>query len=236
MARGGALSKVALGALTMYFFDPVRGKRRRALVRDQAIHGSRLCEMYCGKALRDLNNRINGLAAEAQALFAPDFPTDRVVCERIRSQLGRSVSHPSAIEVEVHDGHVTLRGPILASEVNDLISAAWQVRGVVGIRNELEEHERAGDIPALQGGEKRRGHQPELMQANWSPATRLLGGVLGTALMANCLTRRTPAAVLGGTLGFALFARAANTETTTRLLERVTHPSQPPRRALAETR
>ena len=34
------------------------------------------------------------------------------------------------------------------------------------------------------------------------------GSELGTALMANCLTRRTPWAVMLGTLGFGLFNRA----------------------------
>jgi len=42
----------------------------------------------------------------------------------------------------------------------------------------------------------------------WSPGPRLVAASVGTALMANCLARRTPAAVILGTLGFGLFGRA----------------------------
>jgi len=43
-----------------------------------------------------------------------------------------------------------------------------------------------------------------------SPGARLIAGGVGTALMANCLTRRTPSAVLLGTLGFGMFAKAVD--------------------------
>ncbi|HMC12499.1 MAG TPA: YtxH domain-containing protein, partial [Pirellulaceae bacterium] len=42
----------------------------------------------------------------------------------------------------------------------------------------------------------------------WSPGPRLLTATCGTALIANCLARRTPGAILLGTLGFGLFTRA----------------------------
>lgn len=42
----------------------------------------------------------------------------------------------------------------------------------------------------------------------WAPGPRLLAATCGTALMANCLIRRTPSAVILGTLGFGLFTRA----------------------------
>jgi uncharacterized membrane protein len=42
----------------------------------------------------------------------------------------------------------------------------------------------------------------------WPPAWRLLAAGAGTALMVNCLLRRTPAAALAGTFGFGIFTRA----------------------------
>jgi uncharacterized membrane protein len=42
------------------------------------------------------------------------------------------------------------------------------------------------------------------------PGARLIAAACGTALMANCLARRTPSAVLLGTLGFGLFAKAVD--------------------------
>jgi osmotically-inducible protein OsmY len=35
--------------------------------------------------------------------------------------MGRVVSHPSSISVEASDGHVTLSGPILGREADDLV-------------------------------------------------------------------------------------------------------------------
>jgi len=54
----------------------------------------------------------------------------------------------------------------------------------------------------------------EQRRAGWSPATRLVAATCGTALMANCLARRTPGAILLGTLGFGLFARSMETGPT----------------------
>ena len=51
------LGAFAIGALAVYFFDPVSGKRRRALARDHAE----------GTA-KDLRNRAYGVAAEARGI------------------------------------------------------------------------------------------------------------------------------------------------------------------------
>ncbi|PYS66769.1 MAG: hypothetical protein DMF73_20915 [Acidobacteria bacterium] len=46
---------------------------------------------------------------------------------------------------------ITLRGQILADELPKVLRAARFVHGVKGIDNQLEVHERAGNVPALQG-------------------------------------------------------------------------------------
>lgn len=66
MAGGWAtlLCGVAAGAALMYFLDPDRGRRRRALLRDKAVGLSNdLGEAATGTA-RDLRNRAQGLVAE----------------------------------------------------------------------------------------------------------------------------------------------------------------------------
>ncbi len=105
-----------------------------------------------GKATRDLSNRAHGMIAEMEALLHHEALTDRVLVARVRSKLGRVVSHPRAIQVTVWQGRVTLRGPILAGEVAHLLSAVASVRGVTGVDNHLDVHDRAGGISALQGG------------------------------------------------------------------------------------
>lgn len=62
------LTAFGLGALAMYFFDPVSGRRRRALLRDQLVHARRRVGDYAEGTAKDLRNRAYGLAAEARGM------------------------------------------------------------------------------------------------------------------------------------------------------------------------
>jgi uncharacterized membrane protein len=176
------LGWIGLGAGLMYMFDPDRGRRRRATARDATHHMVNSFDDAVEKTSRDLSNRAQGLVAELNSVFKCEEADDDVVAERVRSKLGRAVSHPHAIHVAVNQGRVTLSGQILASEVDQLLKRVWSVRGVTGIENNLEAHEQAGGISSLRGGTPHHGETPELMQSNWSPAIRFLTGVGGGAL------------------------------------------------------
>jgi hypothetical protein len=66
-AGGGILmllGGVALGAGLMYILDPDRGRRRRALLRDQLVSASNKASDAVGKTSRDLSNRAQGVIAE----------------------------------------------------------------------------------------------------------------------------------------------------------------------------
>jgi uncharacterized membrane protein len=198
---------LGLGAGLMYMLDPDRGRRRRALARDTAVHLVNTTNGAIGKASRDFGNRLSGIGAEVNALFRSEKVSDEVLAERIRSKLGRVVSHPHAIKIACHQGRVTLSGPILASEVDPLLKSALAVRGVTEVEDKLEVHEQAGDIPDLQGGKERPGHQFELMQTNWSPAPRLLAGAAGGALALYGARRRDLIGSALEMIGLGLFAR-----------------------------
>jgi osmotically-inducible protein OsmY len=101
--------------------------------------------------MRDMSNRISGGINEVYQSVQPDEASDAQLAERVRATLGRVVSHPHAIDVTAENGRVCLSGPILAHEVQPLLRAASSVRGVAGIDNQLDIHEQAGNIPALQG-------------------------------------------------------------------------------------
>jgi hypothetical protein len=58
---------VALGALTMYFFDPARGHHRRALCMDQLNSAANTVKDAVDSAARDLTNRARGVLAEAKS-------------------------------------------------------------------------------------------------------------------------------------------------------------------------
>jgi hypothetical protein len=60
-----------LGALAMFVFDPVSGRRRRALARDKATAAAHdLADATTSKA-RDLQNRAKGLAHHAVSNVIP---------------------------------------------------------------------------------------------------------------------------------------------------------------------
>ena len=62
------LGALGIGALAMYFYDPVSGKRRRALLRDQLVHARHEIGDYAEGTTKDLRNRAFGLVAEARGL------------------------------------------------------------------------------------------------------------------------------------------------------------------------
>jgi len=212
------LSGLGVGAGLMYLMDPALGRRRRALMYDQAQHAWHDVEQAASVLERDLSQRAQGLVAESRAAFGADEADDRVIAERVRSKIGRVVAHPKAIEVTAHNGRVILRGPILAGEVGRLIAAVGGVRGVSEIENRLDVHEHAGNIAALQGGRQRPGQRWEVMQANWSPTTRLMVGAAGAAMVGYGMTQKFPTACVIGTVGLGLMARAGANMEMTRLL------------------
>jgi hypothetical protein len=203
---------VAAGAALMYFLDPDRGRRRRALVRDQWTHLMNAAGDMRQVTARDLAQRSAGLWSVATRPLHSRPATDDVIAERVRARLGRTVSHPHAVKVEVHDAHVTLSGPILASEVQRLMTTARLTRGVRHVENRLEVHEQAGNVSALQGGVPKTGERIDILQGRWSPSTRLLVGVAGAALAARASGIRHPFAWMIAMAGGACLVRAATRE------------------------
>src|SRR5688572_28299522 len=114
------LGGLGLGAGLMYFFDPDKGRRRRALLRDQFAHAASRFDDCVSATWKDVSQRTAGIAAETKALFTADEATDEVIAERVGSKIGRYVSHPAAIHVAVSEGRVTLTGAVLAHEVDNL--------------------------------------------------------------------------------------------------------------------
>jgi uncharacterized membrane protein len=192
---------IGLGAGLMYLFDPARGKRRRALIRDKAAHGVNKTGDAIGKTSRDLSHRARGVLADAGSLFYRKKFDDEVIVARVRSKLGRLVSHPHAISVTSENGKVTLSGPIPAGEAGRLINRVSAIAGVKGVVDNLEIHDETEHISALQGGEPRRGRSFAFSKTNWSPTARLIAGTAGGALAFYAVRRRkmlsTPIAVAG---------------------------------------
>ena len=147
----GFLLGAGIGAAAMYLLDPHDGARRRALVGDKITRYSRLARENLSGRVEDARHRSSGMMAELRSQFRLGSPTDETLVARVRSKLGHAVSHPSAIEVSAQDGRVTLRGPILMSEVDHALMAVRLIPGVTELDNQLEPHEAPDGVPGLQG-------------------------------------------------------------------------------------
>jgi hypothetical protein len=202
------ISGMGLGAGLMYALDPDRGRRRRALARDKGVRVLHDTREALDKGARDLVQRSQGVVAEAWGALRGEEVSDVVLEQRVRAKLGRSVSHPSAIEVNAQNGAVVFTGHVLEAEVDNLIASVSQVRGVRHIENHLQVHKERGNIPDLQGGRERPGERYELMQENWAPGTRLLLGGTGALMASSGLRRRSLRGTLVGLGGLALVVRS----------------------------
>ncbi|HMB04142.1 MAG TPA: BON domain-containing protein [Isosphaeraceae bacterium] len=218
---GGAMGRelsflkgLGLGAGLMYYLDPGRGRGRRALVRDQLVHLMHELDEVIEAGSRDLGHRARGMMVEFGSMFGEGAAPDDVLVARVRSKMGRYVSHPGAIDVSARAGRVTLRGPILAGEVDHLLRAVAGVRGVAGVEDRLEVHEHAGRLAALQGGIPRTGERAELWQRTWSPATRLVMGAAGGLLALKAVRRGGVTGLALGALGVGLVAQGLTNPAT----------------------
>jgi uncharacterized membrane protein len=201
------ITGMILGAGTMYLLDPDRGSRRRSLLRDQGVHARHKFGEGLAATARDARNRSRGAVAELRSRLGKEQPGDEILHERVRSAIGRVVTHPSAITVIVDQGRITLAGHVLADEVDDLFNQVKRVRGVEEVENELEMHRTSNGVPALQGSGRPRQQRPELLQENWSPTTRVLAGALGATLALQGSRKGVAGSVLGA-IGLGLLARA----------------------------
>lgn len=195
------------GALAMYFGDPNRGKRRRAMVNDAVIHSRHNVQRFGRRLARDFENRLEGAIAESQHVADQATVSDAVLKQRIRTALGRVVSHPGAIEVNCTEGSVFLGGWVLADEVDDLNRSVKSVRGVKELSTFLNTTDHPEHISALQAG-RRRSRVPEFLRDKWSPSLRILAGCAGAGLVCYGVIHRKAIGKAAGINGAILMARA----------------------------
>ncbi|MGZ3772291.1 MAG: BON domain-containing protein [Pseudobdellovibrionaceae bacterium] len=147
----GFVLGVSIGAVAMYFLDPDRGRSRRILVRDKIYRAVRRTQHRMMQMARNASNHSLGLIKDFQSRLNAQDSDDATLELRVRSSIGRKVSHAKAIKVTAQNGVVTLSGPILRREVKPLIVCVENVPGVKSVVNQLEKHERSDEISSLQG-------------------------------------------------------------------------------------
>ena len=215
------VSGAGLGAGLMYFFDPDRGRRRRALARAKGNRWSRKTREFAGSTTRDVQNRAIGMRAAVRSWIQPDAPVpDQVLAERVRAKLGLFSRHPSAIDVHVKDGVVTLTGAVLEDEVDGICSVIVKIPGVAQIFNRLERHRSPEFVPELQGSTERKpGPRFAFMQSHWSPTARMAAALMGTAALLYGLSRRTVGTATLAASGLGLLVRSATNQEFARLFD-----------------
>jgi len=173
---------IGAGLAAMYLLDPVRGRGRRTQLEQRSAKGLRHGRALLAKASRDLANRAAGVVAVATIRSRGEVP-DEVLVERVRSAIGRVLSHPKAVSVTSQMGVVTLSGHVLAHEADALLATANRVRGVMEVNSALEIHEEPSHAPSHRGRGRMVG--AGLLARIGAPGPRLLliasGLLLGVA-------------------------------------------------------
>lgn len=180
--QGNLWLGLGLGAAAAFIADPLSGRRRRALARDQVVKAARKTREGLDATAKDVANRATGLFARTRRRFSNASIDDARLIQRVRSTLGRVCSHPASIDVDVEQRDVTLRGPVLAAEANAIVSTVSAVPGVRTVMNMLDAHESAEGVPSLQGeGGRGLSYRESMAPRRWSPTTGALLAIAGVA-------------------------------------------------------
>lgn len=199
------LTGAGVGAAAMFLLDPDRGRSRRAFVWDK----SRGTWNEAGRTIRrtshDLSNRASGIAASTRSLFRHEGEDDPArLIDRIRSKMGRLVSHPHAVELRNENGRITVSGHVLAAEASALLKMIRGIKGVGSVEDLLLVHDNADNVPGFSGSDQ---DANGFSSYRW----RIAAGVAGGALAVYGITQRKH--VLGKAAsgaGFGLLTQAAN--------------------------
>jgi osmotically-inducible protein OsmY len=131
------LGGVVAGAGLMFFLDPDRGARRRALVRDQALSARRRTRRALEATLEDARNRASGTITEVRQRLRAEPVSDAALVERVRARLGLVCPNADAVAIDAQDGVVALRGTVERGDIARIVRTARWTRGVRVVDDQL---------------------------------------------------------------------------------------------------
>lgn len=119
----------AVGVVAAYFLDPEQGVARRARVLGQ-VEG----------LAQEVQDRVQAALERLDAPMVPRPEDDLSLLGRVeRALLGLPDVERGAVETEVIDGQVVLRGEVTSeAQERQIVETAGQVPGVAGVESQLE--------------------------------------------------------------------------------------------------
>jgi hypothetical protein len=109
---------------------------------------------------------------EMRSRLAGQKVDDDKLVRRVASKLGHYMSRAKDVGITAEDGVVTLQGPILSTEVDEVMRAIARIPGVREVHNQMELHEASADMQ-------------QTLRKKWTPARRLAVGSAGLILAAS---------------------------------------------------
>jgi hypothetical protein len=130
----------AVGAALMWLFDPVGGRRRRALVRDRGAAAVRRLFRRGARVGRGVAADAYGVGRKAMHVHEqPKDYDDQTLKSKVESELFRDADAPKGqVDVNAQDGVVQLRGELDSPElIEELVERTRRVHGVHDVENLL---------------------------------------------------------------------------------------------------
>jgi osmotically-inducible protein OsmY len=135
------LFAAAIGAALTYFFDPDRGRRRRAMARDRSTGVVRRGSRRLARIGRWASAETYGVTQKVRHRKEEEKPQpdDVTLARKVETEIFRSADVPKGkINVNAVDGVVELRGEADRPEmINDLEDQVRKIPGVRDVRNML---------------------------------------------------------------------------------------------------
>jgi osmotically-inducible protein OsmY len=151
------LSGLAVGAAAMYVLDPVKGRSRRAVLRDRSRSAMRTRRRRADQRARDHANRELGEQARARGAGKFHPTDDRSVELHLHQLLTELDVDTSDITVEVHEGLVRVRGQVRSEDdrarVLSIIGGSRGVRSIESLLH-LPDEPAPNKEPARHAGQR----------------------------------------------------------------------------------
>jgi osmotically-inducible protein OsmY len=136
------LFAAAIGAALTYFFDPDRGRRRRAMARDRSAGAARQGARRVARLGRRGGAEAYGVTQNVRHRKEEPKPQpdDVTLARKVETEIFRSAEVPKGkINVNAVDGVVELRGEADGAEmIRDLEDQVRNIPGVQDVRNMLQ--------------------------------------------------------------------------------------------------